>query len=318
MLVYAAIDRAQGRKYPIPLKRILAWTDTLVTPPVENGGWKQKFAEALLLASLDIFSNRDLTPHLGRYARREKCSWQGYLGVARDIIKSHGIVDGHVADDPEYHFLIRWFSRLDVFGTFSDISLGPPLPLDAYWPWDTTKELKVDCLLGTPRICFSILAKIANVLCRRRQSYNVRDCQAFERESLELLLRTLESLDSPQVECFMCPGLSLAVYRNLRMINQILRATGKAYLKQLIGQRSYDTDVLTIAWNVARLAEKRSTNACIFFPTFVAGALMQDTHNFNLLRTELGRLYHLGMERVSSPCFQYTSCAKYFDRRVSY
>ena len=89
-------------------------------------------------------------------------------------------------------------------------------------------------------------------------------------------------------------------------ISRILQATGKAYLKQLIGQRSYDTDVLTIASNVAGLAAKPSVNACIFLPMFVAGALTQDTVYLNLFRPDLERLERLGMERVSSPCLNST------------
>ena len=307
ILVYAAIDRAQALGYPIPHKRVAAWTDDLSPCHFECTDWQQKLAEALLLASLVVFSGRNSTPYLEKcFPRDTACTWQNFLIMARDIIKRRGIVDGDDGDDPECGFLIRWFARLDVFGTFSDLSLGPPLPLDAYWPWDITKDLKVDYLLGTSSICTSILAKIANVLCRRRQSLNVRDCPVSERESLKLLLRTLESLKSPQMECLMCPGLSWAVSFNLMTISRILQATGKAYLKQLIGQRSYDTDVLTIASNVAGLAAKPSVNACIFLPMFVAGALTQDTVYLNLFRPDLERLERLGMERVSSPCLNST------------
>lgn len=305
MLIYAAIDRARAGGYPIPQERIAAWADNrLVWRLDQSGNRNHKLAEALLLASLFVFSDLNLTPYLSD-ATRQNCSWQSHLRIARNIIKRQGIVDRLDGDDPEYHFLIRWFSRLDVFGSFSDLSLGPPLPLDAYWPWDISKELQIDCLLGTSRTCISILAKIAVAIYRRRPLGNGHDSEAFEAESLDLLLSNV--LKHPEVSRPLCSDLpsTSACDLGLLFISGSLHVTGEAYLTQLIRREHCEIKVEGAVHYHSTVNAEKSLYACLFLPMFLSGALTQDELRLELITRRLEGLAESGMERVSGPCLDH-------------
>ena len=127
------------------------------------GDTKKALARVLLLASLAVLTNEDPTPYLGS---RAEDHWQSCLHVARHLILRRPAIYRGGQKDEESCFLVRWFARLDVFGSFSDEEIGPPVPVDAYWPWDGTKNRQVDCLLGTSRFCITILAKIATLVRR--------------------------------------------------------------------------------------------------------------------------------------------------------
>ena len=307
MLIYAARDRARVREYPVPHNRIAVWTKKLYDSCDKGKSWKHKLAEALLLASLDIFSEVGFTLCTEKYmVTSPRYSWQSNLRIAQEIIKCRGIVDGYDGDDPEHYFLIRWFSRLDIFGSLSDLSLGSPLPLDAYWPWDTTKELKVDCLLGTSRTCMSVLAKIAVVICGRWQSENEHHCGFSKAESLKLLLCLLDYPEANRSSCSDLPTDSV-VHIGVLMISNALRGSGKAYLKQLIRGEHCEINVRApLQYHVAEDAET-SSYACMLLPMFLAGTLTQDERSLELITTTLERLTKSGMWRVSSPSLHDTA-----------
>ena len=329
MLVYAAVDRARARKYTLPLRRIAAWTDNLSAWGVGCTTWKQKLAEALLLASLAVFWDKESIPYLEKYFRRDtKCSWQSFLNLARDIIRCHGIVDKRGGDDPDHRFLVRWFSRLDVFGSFSDPMLGPPLPLDAYWPWwFTSKALQVDCLLGISRTCISILAKIAVVICRRREFGDRRRVFGdwlnyggyFEAGSLELLLSSV--LKHPEARRSLCSDLpeDSVAHLGVLMVGNALLGTGKAYLTQLLRREYFEIDVQTPLQRPFTVDAEMSFCACMLLPMFVAGALTRDKWTLEFITAKLERLTESGMERVSSPCLDSTALmTKGLGRPASY
>ena len=308
MYIYASIDRARLLRYPLPYMRIIRWARAVPGRLAGHRTATSRLTEALLLASLIVYSNEDLTPYLGLYTSPSlKCDWQGCLRMAREIMKSQGISYKIDQDDHECCFLARWFSRLDVFGSFSDSTLGSPLPLDSYWPWEGSKDLQLDCLLGTSRSCISVLAKIVTTIHWRRQLGNehILDRGPADARSLRILQKTLQhgSKVASSAVRSMCPDIRARAGHldELNAIDSALQGTANTYLWQLLPRekRSLEYSVRMVRGIVYIGPESSSYDCTLLLPMLLAANLTDEAKDLVFITSKLEIMKNSGINRVS-------------------
>lgn len=305
MLTYSAVDRARLLKHPVPYERVARWTR-----PYDNvfSDQKKALARIILLTSLAVFTNEDLTPYLGRVVGH---GWQSYLLIARDIILRRASTYDGDPEDQGYCFLLRWFARLDVFGSLSDQDMGPPVPVDAYWPWDATTNLKVDCLLGTSRSCITVLAKVATLV--RKPAGHLTDetvagrCLRAELRVMRSAMKSeFMSLPYERLEC------SEDGYNNLgsTVTNRVLYRSGMLLIGYyLLPETEIDADeteeaLHDISTSVAYLEFCSAAN---LLPMLLVGVRTKHKRLSTMILNSLKTMENLGLGRVSALSTSHTN-----------
>ena len=154
LLAYSASHRARVLSHPEPCNRIANWVKdifpnlrrSLDDPSIHLSN--VTLATAIMLASLAVLSPEALGMDI-------HISWQSHLDTARRILQARS--QNLDPKDKVSYFLVRWFARLDVFGSLSGGKIDRTYNVHSYWPYasnyDNDNECEIDCLLGlTPRL----------------------------------------------------------------------------------------------------------------------------------------------------------------------
>ena len=205
------------------------------------------------------------------------------------------------SEDEEYSFLVRWFARLDVFGSFSNKTNDSPLPVDAYWLWDAEENFQLDCLLGTSRFCIVLLAKIATLV----KEYAGRDITGVSYNTeLSFSKSALEQANQIQTwKLVKCTELEkdTSDYFEVDAINTAFHLTGIVIIQDHFPQEKEGIQVAvqTITNCITQVRAGSAAEPCMLLPMSVAALLTENALDCGWINERLWKMADLRGGSVS-------------------
>lgn len=249
--------------------------------------------------------------------------WHSYLDSARSLILTYSRLHPPDRKEPISYFLIRWFARLDLFGTLSRPEAGNLLPIDSYWPADNTKtKTQVDCMLRysdhyihSLASSFHIAKAIApgapsqinpsrsgsnqSVLSSWLSSQQGRPSRSFARLGFRMHVQQYDS-------CLKGKS-NLSSLREMKSMSTAFHWAGRIYLRRLSTSGDSpnflleeDTAVREIIQTLDFIQSGGPAENQMLFPMFIAGCLAPDSSTFNIIWQRLRKMKSHSMLHVST------------------
>ena len=275
---------------------------------------------ALLFTSLEITS-----PNVREFS----IPWYKHLLVARQMIicrriedreKSISTLPGNDGSKDIEHFLLRWFARLDILGSFLNNQYNSPLLLSRYLnfevPEDTNKRYKIDCILGFTWQLADLLVKF-KILARRIRHHHIHPDDASSKYLMLQGKLPEDDLKSSRAhDALVCSDIIEGVdckhkAAKMKVTNEAFHWAADIFLRVLLHGESMatDQDPLSHAAGevvklISRVQRGGTGEACMTPPMFFAGCVAWNMPKCqNIIRRRFEDMEDCGMMHVSFSAF---------------
>jgi len=198
------------------------------------------------------------------------------------------------------YFLIRWFARLDVFGSLSGPKSERPLPVGDNWPTDDSEDrYKVDCILGCSHYYIDLLARIPYIAGEHPE----RDIHSWNPAKEALLSDFQKARRHCFVGCTEVKNDGLALLE-MESTNTAFYWAGLLYLNRcVLNPPDWSVqDSIAVREIINSLYKIRSggtAEACLLYPMSIAGCTCLILQQRDDIRKRLKSMEKLGMSHVS-------------------
>lgn len=297
LLAFSASHRARLLNHPEPAIRIASWMRdvfpalhwALDDPSTQISS--SNLATALMLTSIEIISPNTFETSI---------PWQSHLHIARRMILARSGAQSFDRKDLDSYFLVRWFARLEVFGSLSGHKNERPLPVGDYWPIDDSEnKFQVDCILGCSHYYIILLAIIPYVAGEHPGS-DIRSLQPAE----EALFSDFdEAHKHPFAGCTKVKHDGLAILE-MEFTNTAFYLAGLIDLNRRVlnpPHRSLQrlAAIREIVCLLSKIRLGGTAEACLLYPIFTAGTAALALYLRKDILDGLKRMERSGMSHVS-------------------
>ena len=300
LLTYSASHRARYLNHQQPIARIARWTQKIIASlsqaRLSPHSWASdtNLAMTLLLTSIELSSPDTCVS--GR-------SWQQHLETAAQMLKSRTkTYPRHLRGSEVDYFLLRWYARIETFGSFCQGTSCAPFAFK-YFEDEDGDNNQIDCMLGLSRWSLQHVGNIAELI------YKIRKGKALHPEGIAVARilndyfvasRSQQQTWCPQANC---DGRAVS---DLNDINNALCGAAHLYMRsQAWCANGLHPSEEALFWDtytsLIRIKSDRLASNSLVFPMFITGcnlwAMAIDGVKSAILG-QLGQLQLSGMAQV--------------------
>ncbi len=297
LLAYSASHRARLLGHPEPANRIAIWVRdifpalrrALDDPSTQISN--SNLATAIMLTSIEIISPNTFEIFI---------PWRSHLQIARRMILARSEAQSFNRKDLVSDFLIRWFARLDVFGSLSGPKNERPLPVGDYWPTDDSEDkFQVDCILGCSHHHITLLARIRYVAGKTPEG----DIRSWHPAKNALFSYFQEARMHRFVGCKNVRDDSLALLE-MESTNTAFYWAGIIYLNRcILNPPIWPVEEIVatreIVHSLYKIRSGGTAEACLMLPLFMAGSALLASQMREDILNRLKAMEGSGMSHVS-------------------